>query len=176
MTGVRGGAEAPDRLAVPPELGTAAGPLGKPLVSDPDQLAPTREECAIVAQNGEGALNKRDRHTNLNLGPLRGGLCRFLTTLTPRPRLSSESRLAAGGRLTRMLGSICCPPCFVQRTSRFISCRSYVRLKIEWRGAHFCLFGGSTVPSHFTNESGRRAQQSAHVRIEPSQRRCTCVE
>ena len=45
----------------------------------------------MVDQNGEGALNQRDRHTNLNVGPLRGGRFRFLTSLAPCSRLSSES-------------------------------------------------------------------------------------
>src|SRR5215204_3538457 len=130
----------------------------------------------MVGQNGEGALNKRNRHTNLNPDPLRGGRRRVLTGLTPRPRLSSESRMAAGGRLMSMLGSVCCPLYFVQRTSRFIGCRFYVRLKIEWRGAHFCLFGGPAIPRRFTDESGRRTQHPAHIRVEPSQRRRAALE
>ena len=78
-----GTVRAEDGLALPPELGAAAGPLGKPSVCEPDQLAPTCERCAMVSQNGEGALDERDRHTNFNLGPLRGGRCRSLTSHPP---------------------------------------------------------------------------------------------
>ena len=60
----------------------------------------------MVGQNREGALHQGDGHTNLNPRPPSGRCSGFLTGLSPRPRLFSKSRLAAGGRLTSMLGGV----------------------------------------------------------------------
>jgi len=81
----RGAVRAEDGLTLPPEVSTAAAPLREPSMRDADEFAPALEGLSMFRKDGEGALNKGDRHTNLNFGPLRGGRCRSLTDLTPAP-------------------------------------------------------------------------------------------
>ena len=154
-------------LSLLPEGGAATRPLGKPLVGDPYELAPTRKRFAVVGQNREGALHQGDGHTNLNPCPPSGRRSGFLTGLSPRPRLFSKSHFAAGGRFTSMLGGVSRLP-LVQRTSRFTGCIFYVRPVLRRRGAHFLFLG--EVSSRLAGRGRGFAEGATNVSVEPRQR------